>query len=54
MDKILDLLVRITDKMKSDKLAKETVAAEYKAKEKTKALTQSERLDRIEKILEIK
>jgi len=29
----------------------EAVKAEYKAKEKVKALTQSERLDRIEKLL---
>ena len=54
MDKVLELLVRIVDKIKADKTAKDTVIAEFKAKEKTKALTQAERLDRIERILGIK
>jgi len=40
-------------KIKADENASksEAVKAEYKAKEKVKALTQSERLERIEKIL---
>ena len=43
----------VADKMLAKKVKADEVKAEYKDKEKKKALTTSERIDRIEKILGI-
>ena len=43
----------VAEKMLAKKVKADEVKAEYKSKAKTKALTQAERLDRIEKILGI-
>lgn len=46
-------ILAIVEKQSADKLKVDAIKSEYKKKAKSKALTTSERLDRIEKILGI-
>lgn len=54
MPDIIELARIKVEEIKLRNSEEETITAEFKAKEKTKALTTAERLDRIERILQIK
>lgn len=49
-----DKLMKIVEKMAEDKKVKDTVKKKLADKGKVKALTQAERLDRIEELLGLK
>ena len=49
-----DKLIKIVEKLAEKKAKEDVVKVEYKDKEKVKALTTTERLDRIERMLGIK
>ena len=49
-----DKLARVVAKLAEKKAKEDAVVVEYKGKEKVKALTTAERLDRIERMLGIK
>lgn len=49
-----DKLIKIIEKLAEKKAKEEAVVAEFKDKEKVKALTTAERLDGIERMLGIK
>ena len=48
-----DKLLKIEDKLAEKQIKKQEILAEFKAKNKAKKLTITERIERIEKILEI-
>jgi hypothetical protein len=50
-EKMLKLTQAMAEKTVKDKADKDAVLTEYKNKEKTKALTTSERLDRLEQFI---
>lgn len=54
MQKTVEKLQRIADKLKSDNDKQTAIVEEFNKKEKTKALSTNERLDRLERIKGIK